>query len=248
MPTADTDRTTELPTISAPPRRRWPWAVLAGAVAMAALGYVLLDDGGGTRLTSGASQATTTVAEGEGSPVTTVPPAPTTTPPAPAVTTTTAAPERLSASSRLSLDGLGPVDIGMTLDQASAAAGTPIRLRQDPFDGDCHYAYAADLPEVGFMVINGRIARIDVGDRPGRRVTTVSGVGTGDTEETVKRTYPGRISVTGHPYLPPGHYLIYTPADSALAHLSMIFETDGRVVTRFRAGMKGAVAQIEGCS
>ena len=250
---ADTDRTAELPTIGAPPRRRWPWAVVAAAVVMAALGYLLLDDGGGTRLATDAAQApapevTTTVAVGPSSTVTTAPPAPTTTGPAPTVTTTTTAPERLSTSSRLSLDGLGPVDIGMTLDQASAAAGTPIRLRPDPFDGDCHYAYAADLPEVGFMVINGRIARVDVGDRPGRRLTTVSGVGTGDTEDTVKRTYPGRIRVEGHPYVPTGHYLVYVPADPGLAHLSMIFETDGQVVTRFRAGMKGAVAQIEGCS
>lgn len=98
------------------------------------------------------------------------------------------------------------------------------------------------------MVINGHIARVDVGDRGGRRVTTVSGVGTGDTEETVKRTYPGRIRVEGHPYVPTGHYLVYVPADPALAHLSMIFETDGQVVTTFRAGMKGAVSQIEGCS
>ena len=230
MPAADTDSTSELPTVGSR-RRRWPWAVLAGAVATAGgLAYILQADGESTRLTPAASQA----------------PAPPTAPPAP---TTTAAPERLTASSRLSLDGLGPVDIGMTLDQASAAAGTPIRTRpEDPFGPECEYAYAAGLPEVAFMVINGRIARVDVGDRSGRRMTTVSGVGTGDTEETVKRTYPGRIRVEGHPYLPPGHYLVYVPADPALAHLSMIFETDGRVVTRFRAGMKGAVAQIEGCS
>ncbi|HVF13485.1 MAG TPA: hypothetical protein VM942_02740 [Acidimicrobiales bacterium] len=137
----------------------------------------------------------------------------------------------------------------MTLDQASAAAGTPIRIRpDDPYDGDCKYAYAVGLPEVGFMVINGRIARVDVGDSGVRRVTTVSGVGTGDTEETIKRTYPGRIHVEGHPYVPTGHYLVYVPTDPALAHLSMVFETDGQVVTTFRAGMKGAVSQIEGCS
>ena len=81
-------------------------------------------------------------------------------------------------------------------------------------------------------------------DTDGAADVIVSGVGTGDSEETVKRTYPGRIRVEGHPYLPTGHYLVYVPADPALAHLSMIFETDGRAVTRFRAGMKGAVAQI----
>lgn len=254
MPTADTHETTELPTVSAPPRRRWPWAVLAGAMAMAALGFVLIDAGDGTRLTSDASQTpapavTTTVAEGVAPTVTTVPPAPTTTRPAPTVTTAAAPLERLSASSRLSLDGLGPVIIGMTLDQASAAAGTPIRIRPgDPFGPECQNAHVAGLPEVGFMVINGRIERAEINNRAGQRVTTVSGVGTGDTEETVKRTYPGRIRVEGHPYVPAGHYLVYVPADPALAHLSMIFETDGQVVTRFRAGMKGAVAQIEGCA
>lgn len=137
----------------------------------------------------------------------------------------------------------------MTLNQTSAAAGTPIRIRPgDPFGPECQNAYTADLPEVNFMVINGRIARVDVGDRGGRRVTTFSGVGTGDTEETIKRTYAGRIRVEGHPYVPTGHYLVYVPADPALAALSMIFETNGQVVTTFRAGLKGAVSQIEGCS
>ena len=95
------------------------------------------------------------------------------------------------------------------------------------------------------MVINGRIERVDVG-HPG--VKTISGVGTGDTEETIKRTYPGRIRVEASPYVPTGHYLVYVPADPVLAHLSMIFQTDGQVVTTFRAGMKGAVAQVEGCA
>ena len=243
MPAADTDRTAQLPSIDSSRRRRWPWAVLAAAVVTVALGYVLWADGDDARLTSAASPApavTTTAPVAGGSTATTAPPAP---------TTTTTRPQRLSASSRLTLDGLGPVDIGMTLEQASAAAGTPIRTRpEDPFGPECEYAYADGVPEVAFMVINGRIERVDVGFRPGRRVTTASGVGTGDTEEKVKQTYPGRIRVSGHPYLPTGHYLTYVPADPALAHLSMIFETDGQVVTSFRAGMRGAVSQIEGCS
>ena len=219
------------------------------------LGYVFQDDGEGTRLSSGASEApastvATTGPDITASTATTVAPSPPPTQPAATVKTTTA-PERLTASSRLSLDGIGPVDIGMTLDQASAAAGTPIRIRpgDDPFGPECQYADAAGLPELGFMVINGRVERVDVSDRGGRsRVTTVSGVGTGDSEETIKRTYPGRIRVEDHPYVLTGHYLVYVPADPALAHLSMIFETDGKVVTTFRAGMKGAVSQIEGCA
>jgi len=227
--------------------------IVAGALALGGLGFVLLDDGD-QRLTTTPAPSTT-IAAGDG-PVTTstaaVAPAttgavvPTTTRPASAVPTT--APirqERLSVESRLSLDGIGPVDVGMTLDEASAAAGTPIRIKPNqPFGPECQYAAAAAVPEVNFMVINGRIARVDASGR----VTTVSGMGKGSTEDAVKRTYPGRIEVQGHPYVPTGHYLVYVPADPALAHLSMIFETDGAVVTRFRSGMKGAVAQIEGCA
>ena len=194
-----------------------------------------------------AAGATTTV------PPTAVPPATATTnpPAAPATTTTTAParPERLTAGSRLSLQGIGPVNVGMTLDEASAAAGTPIRTRPgDPFGPECEFAYAAAVPEVTFMVFHGRIARVDVTRSRGDRVTTVSGIGSGSTEDEVKRVYPGRIQVQRHPYVPTGHYLVYVPADSNLAHLSMIFETDGRVVTTFRSGLKGAVAQIEGCA
>jgi hypothetical protein len=136
----------------------------------------------------------------------------------------------------------------MTLEQASAAAGTPIRI--DPateLGTDCAYARAEGGPQgLAFMVIGGKIQRVDV--FPGSRVQTVSGVGLGTTEDEVKRTYPGRIRVEGHPYVPSGHYLVYTPNDSSLAHLSMIFETDGQRVTSYRAGLRGAVSQIEGCA
>ncbi len=138
----------------------------------------------------------------------------------------------------------------MTLAEASAAAGVPIRVpADDPFGPECQYAQAALGDDaLRFMVIDGRIARVDVGNPGTSRVRTLSGVGLATTEEEVKQTYPGRIRVQGHPYVPGGHYLVYVPADPGVQHLSMIFETDGRVVTSFRAGMKGAVAQIEGCA
>ncbi len=116
MPAADTDRTSELPRVSAAPRRRWPWAVLAGAVAMAALGYVLLDGGDGTRITSNASQApapalTTTVAGGAVSTVTTVPPAPTTTVPDPVTRPTAQTADTLGAASAGAETAMAAVDL-----------------------------------------------------------------------------------------------------------------------------------------
>jgi hypothetical protein len=225
-------------------------AVVA-ALVVAALGLLLLagDDGGvqSERLDVRPSTTVTSAA-------------PTTTQAQPSVTSpspSTSAPpvaDRLSAGSRLSLDGIGPVDIGMTLEQATAAAGTSIRYGDEyPPGNSCRYARPAGGPDgLSFMVIDGRIARVDVGtflpSMLPSPVKTVSGVGLGSTEDEVKRTYPGRIRVEPAKYNPAGHDLVYVPNDPAVRHLGMIFETDGQRVTSFRAGLAEPVAYTEGCS
>lgn len=164
----------------------------------------------------------------------------------------TTVPQRLTADSRLSLEGIGPVRIGMTLNEASTAAGVPIRLEDMPPGPECRYAVPDQASgtgaELGFMVVNGRIARIDVGIMGPDRIRTVSGIGKGNTEADVQATYPGRIRVESHPYIPNGRYLVYVPGDLGLRHLGMIFETvDGEVRT-FRAGLAEEVSWTEGCS
>ncbi len=57
--------------------------------------------------------------------------------------------------------------------------------------------------------------------------------------------YPGRIEVTGHPYVETGHYLRYRSPDPALG---LICETDGRRVTSFRSGRADALEAIESCA
>jgi hypothetical protein len=253
MSSADPNPTALLPHVDPRrgPSRFWLGAVVA-LLVLGGLGLAALVGGDGPPESQISTVTVTSVlASDELFPIsTTALPAvsPSTTRAAQPSTTVPPARERLTNESRLSLDGVGPVDIGMTLEEASAAAGTPIRTRpSDPFGPECQFAYATAVPGVAFMVINGRIARVDAGE-PGGDLRTVSGIGRGATEDEVKRTYPDRIRVEGHPYVPTGRYLVYVPADAALSHLSMIFETDGRVVTRFRAGLTNAVAQIEGCS
>lgn len=246
-----------------PPRRRPAWAWLiggaVGAVVIALAAVVLLRDDdrrvrseavgrgpttttiAGTTTSLAAGPGTTTAGATDGSTATTRPSGPATTQPA------RVAWEDL----RLSLDGLGPVDIGMTPAEASAAAGVQIKVVPEADLGQgCAYARADRGPSDRlFMVVDGRIVRIDVGGRgESRHTLTVSGIGVGSTEEEVERTYPGRIGVQGHPYVPDGHYLRYTPVEPGLKHLSMIFETDGRVVTSFRAGLADPVSWIEGCA
>ena len=214
-------------------RRRWITAT-AGAAAV---------------LT--ATLVATTAPVRDGTPTRTQPSTPPSTLPTVAVTTPPPAPpEQLSESSRLRLDGIGPVVVGMTLDEASAAAGTPVRMIPNSNvagTGRCAYARPDGGPEgLSFMVLDDRIARVDVANS---RIRTVSGVGTGSTEAEVQAAYPGRVRVEPNPYT--GHRggrdMVYV-ADEASAHLSLLFQADGGRVRSLRSGLLGAVMAPEGCS
>ena len=57
----------------------------------------------------------------------------------------------------------------------------------------------------------------------------------------------GRVTVQPHKYTN-GHYLVVRSATAADTTHRIIFETDGKVVTRFRSGRMPEVAWVEGCS
>ncbi len=57
----------------------------------------------------------------------------------------------------------------------------------------------------------------------------------------------GQVRVEPHPYTgPEGHYLIVTSPNDSMYRL--IFETDGKHVVSYRAGLRPVVDWIEGCS
>ena len=105
------------------------------------------------------------------------------------VPTTSGEESALTTTSRVRLDGVGPIRVGMTLDEASAKIGQPLRYETVPEHGDCGFA---DVPVVrrGRLVIDGRIRRVDAGEKS--TIVTVSGVGRGSTEAEVMRAYGGR--------------------------------------------------------
>jgi pimeloyl-ACP methyl ester carboxylesterase len=152
------------------------------------------------------------------------------------------------ASSYVTLNGLGPLVVGMTVPEASAALGVSIEMSEIP-EVDCGYGTPAGAPEgLALMFLGGRLARIDAG-RPAT-ISTRSGIRIGSTETDVQRAYPGQITVEPHPYDfdGTGHYLVFTPQNPADADRLLIFETDGNIVTSYRAGAREAVQLIEGCS
>ena len=148
------------------------------------------------------------------------------------------------------LDGMGPLRIGMTLDEARAALGGDLRMNDDSADHPegpdrCDYPRSARLPAGAVVMVQGqRVVRVEVDSGS---IATAEGARIGDTEARIQELYPRRVTVQPHKYTD-GHYLVVRPtAASDTTHL-LVFETDGRVVERFRAGQKPQVEWVEGCS
>lgn len=166
---------------------------------------------------------------------------------------------QLSERSKLAINGIGPIRVGMTIAQAETSAGVRLGQTQSPTAG-CYYVSPKPGPSgVGFMVIGNRantrinrnkdrIARVDI--FKGSRISTLKGAKIGDTEARIKSLYPGRIKVKAHEYTGSsgGHYLTYMPQDSKDRNYRLVFETYQGRVTQFRAGKLPEVEYVEGCA
>ena len=148
---------------------------------------------------------------------------------------------------KLQVDRYGPVVIGMTPGEASNKLKLPLIPERplDPHDKEsqaCHYEYpSGDYQDIGFMVEDGRITRIDIRSK---KISTMNNIRIGDSEETVKKAFPGKVREEIHPYIgKEGKYLIVETKPG----YAFIFETDRGKITRFRSGKLSSVRYIEGC-
>lgn len=158
----------------------------------------------------------------------------------------------------LTADGLGPVRIGASVEEAARALGAPLRPRSADQSPRCWITGRADgrEPGIAYLVAEGRVKRIDVfGDVFGApemesrtlRVASAAGVGIGTQEAAALRAYGGRLRVLPHPYTGAdgGHYLIL---DAAGGKAGVVFETFAGRVTHMRAGLRPELDYVEGCS
>lgn len=150
----------------------------------------------------------------------------------------------LKPTSRVATSGLGPVNIGMTKAQAERAAGTRIVYSGDGL-GDCRYAMPRNRSiRASFMLIDNRVARVDVFRRG---IRTPSGVRVGDSEASVRRRFASQLVLSPHECTN-GSYLEVVPRDAKDRNRRVIFETDGSRVTLIRAGRLPEVRYVEGCA
>ena len=144
---------------------------------------------------------------------------------------------------RITTAGYGPVKIGMSVAEATAALGTEL-VSEGPVDEPkCHYMRPEPAVEgLWFMISDDHVVRVEV-NAPG--ITTRSGLGVGDSEARVKELLPS-AQVTPHKYVAPdGNYLTVWSADRKAA---VRFETLQGKVTSFYAGRVPEVEYVEGCS
>lgn len=154
--------------------------------------------------------------------------------------TTTSEPAAWTVTER----GIGNLRAGMTVAEVRAAVPAfSVAASRD--STACTYARTNGLP-AGVMVMleGGKVVRVEV--RRGATATS-TGARIGDSEDKIKALYPGQVSVSPHKYTTGGHYLTVVPPSSADATYRIIFETDGKRVVNYRAGLKPQVEYVEGC-
>jgi hypothetical protein len=145
----------------------------------------------------------------------------------------------------LKTTGLGPIRIGMKLDDLRAKGLTPV-LIEESSNGQCQYYRIKDHGEpLGLMAIDDQVLRVDIW--PGSLTTTRSGIRIGSTERDLVRVYGEQLEATANP-VTLGKTVIFTPQDPGEDVYRLVFETDdqGRV-TQFRAGQFPSVTWAEGC-
>ena len=162
-------------------------------------------------------------------------------------TTTTEPPPALNEESNVTLRALGPVILGMTVEEAAIASGLTMTGELDPEVSDnCYYVTPGPtMKGVSFMVFDDLIVRIEI-DEPSP-VTTRSGAGIGSTTDDLITFYPDNIGQANEAVFD-GEAMGFVPNDESDATYRIFFELDeDGVVFRYRVGIRPAVDFIEGC-
>ncbi|MGB3199740.1 MAG: hypothetical protein WBA99_02490 [Nodosilinea sp.] len=155
------------------------------------------------------------------------------------------APTLALLAAQLKTTGLGPIRIGMDLEDLEAAELNPV-LIAEASSGQCQYYRIKDYAEpIGLMAIDDQVLRVDVW--PGSLTTTRSGIRIGSTERDLVRVYGDQLEAIANP-VTLGKTVVFTPQDPGEDVYRLVFETDdqGRV-TQFRAGQFPSVTWAEGC-
>lgn len=164
-----------------------------------------------------------------------------------------AGPEAIVPGTVLSSNGLGPIQVGMTIAEVEEATGRVFDVDSiGPFEaGACFWASTEDLLGVSLM---GEAQSADPGDAIVKSVSvwspmypTPSGVRVRDTTDKVLGLFPDQIEVSPHTFTN-GQYLDFVPQDEGEPN-GVRFETaTGGQVDAIHAGVIEWTRFVEGCA
>jgi hypothetical protein len=167
----------------------------------------------------------------------------------------------LNQDTPITLRGIGPVEVGMTVRQAEEAAGIPLIVDSfADFGGLCYFARPEGLDDhVYFLILapgdkpvtdpqDGIVSAVSSAVGMASPAETDAGIGIGSTEAEVYEAYPGIVQTESHYYDPKGHYLTVVPTKPADQAYRIRFSTDGNQVVVIDAGLERATSLREGCA
>ena len=137
-------------------------------------------------------------------------------------------------------NGVGPVEIGMTLSQLNTTLGESFAVPPNREDQACFSVSPAKHASISFLIEQGLFARMDV-DEPG--ISTAEGVQVGDSEAHALKAYGRRLEITPRHDVE-GHYLTLRSADG---RYGIKFETEKGKIEAFYAGRAEAIQYVDGC-
>ena len=126
----------------------------------------------------------------------------------------------------VSEDGLGQIQIGMPLAEAVNMGLLNENPTMKPACDFVFPAVGAGIPDqVSIMVVQGKVARIDVDTGS---VTTEDGAKIGDTEETIKKIYDGDVQTEPHKFIAGGHYMTVMGDSTSAGKLPLAARANAR--------------------
>ena len=145
---------------------------------------------------------------------------------------------------RAGVDAVGPIHLGMSLDQARRASG--LDWQEQPQHGGgwqaCHYAWpnvGGQLQlDFGLRLERGTVTRIDVATAD---VATRSGLRVGDGEAQVVQTYAGKVQVSDED----GARELLVFGDQPR---QLLFRLEAGHVCAYRVGLREAMGPEGGCA
>lgn len=167
--------------------------------------------------------------------------------------------DRVFASQVATMEGIGPVKIGMTVQEAEHALGAKLDPISPPFYKECWITSRSDKKDrvIQYMVEDENIAAIDVYPPaaetfplPIPAIKTPKGIGVGSTEEQIRKAYGKSVKKERAPYFDEDNKetAYWFHADNPDKKLGMFFDARYGRVLSFSVGTLEAINQMERCS